>query len=280
MTGWISIHRSIRDHWVWQDAKYLKWWLTILLNVNHEGKKFPVGTEIKTCSPGQSFRSIDQWSAMFSCSKPTTIKFFEMLKNDNMISTEIMGKGNRRKHLLTVVNWSKYQQTETENFTETVPETLPKQYWKLYPNVPPNNNDNNIPTNVGSENPQDLSRETTPERKINYQEVVNLFHQVCKSFPRVKKLTDARKAKIRIRVNELKKQFPGTDHQTVLQELFTKMEASEFLRGNNKNGWKASFDWIFENGKNWVKVYEGNYDHSPVNGKSQPELFTPKIPEL
>ncbi|WP_423128232.1 hypothetical protein [Gaoshiqia sp. Z1-71] len=146
MKGWISIHREIQEHWVWQNEKYLKWWLTIILNVNHEPKKFPVGTELHVCKPGQSFRSVEQWTDMFSCSKPTTLKFFEMLKNDGMIQTEIMGRGNRRKHLLTVVNWVKYQQMETGNFTETVPETLPKQN----PNVPSNNNENNennIPPN-------------------------------------------------------------------------------------------------------------------------------------
>ncbi|MGV8133773.1 MAG: hypothetical protein AB2L20_01045 [Mangrovibacterium sp.] len=42
-----------------------------------------------------------------------------------MIQTEIIGSGNRRKHLLTVVNWGKYQETETENFTETKPEYTP-----------------------------------------------------------------------------------------------------------------------------------------------------------
>jgi hypothetical protein len=56
-----------------------------------------------------------------------------------MIQTEIVGTGNRRKHLLTVVNWAKYQQNETGNFTETKPETLPK----INPNIPPNKNDKN-----------------------------------------------------------------------------------------------------------------------------------------
>jgi hypothetical protein len=135
-TGWIKIYREIQGHWIWQDEKYLKWWLTIVLNVNYESKKFPVGTELFVCNPGQSFRSIEQWTDMFSCSKPTTLKFFEMLKKDDMIQTKIVGSGNRRKHLLTVVNWAKYQQTETENFTETVPKTLPK----INPNVPPNKN--------------------------------------------------------------------------------------------------------------------------------------------
>ncbi|MGQ8336864.1 conserved phage C-terminal domain-containing protein [Sunxiuqinia sp. A32] len=139
MTGWISIYREIQDHWIWQDERHLKWWLTILLNVNHEEKKFPVGCDLFTCKPGQSFKSIEQWTAMFSCSKKTTVKFFELLEKEKMIKREILGRGNRRKHLLTVQNWDKFQRKETEKETETVPKTTPKEY----SNIPPNNNDNN-----------------------------------------------------------------------------------------------------------------------------------------
>ncbi|WP_159522927.1 hypothetical protein [Sunxiuqinia indica] len=133
--GWIKLHRAVQDHWTWQDDKYFKWWLIVLLNVNHKSVEFPVGDDIFTCNPGQSFRSIDKWTALFSCSKPTTIKFFKMLEKDKMITRKNMGKGNRRKHLLTVLNWKEYQQEETENFTESKPKALPK--------VNPNKNDKN-----------------------------------------------------------------------------------------------------------------------------------------
>ena len=139
MSGWISIYRKIQEHWIWQDEKYLKWWLTVILNVNHEPKKFPVGNEVLVCNPGQSFRSIEQWTAMFLCSKKTTVKFFEMLKNDDMIHCEIVGKGNRRKHLLTVVNWDEYQKKETE----ISPSRKPECSVNGNPNVTPNNKDNN-----------------------------------------------------------------------------------------------------------------------------------------
>ncbi len=145
--GWISIHRSIQEHWIWANEKYLKYWMLILLNVNHEPKKFPVGNEIFVCSPGQSFRSIQQWTDLFGCSKKTTVKFFEMLKRDDMISTEILGNGNRRKHLLTVVNWDKYQKTETRMFRERKPECSVNGN----PNVTPNNNENNV-NNENNEN--------------------------------------------------------------------------------------------------------------------------------
>jgi hypothetical protein len=139
MKGWVSLHRNIQEHWIWGDPKYLKWWITILMNVNHEEKTFLVGLETFTCNPGQSFRSIDQWTSQFSCSKKTTIKFFKMLQKEEMIECKNVGKGNRRKHLLTVVNWGKYQSAETENCAERVLKTTLEEY----SNVPSNNNDNN-----------------------------------------------------------------------------------------------------------------------------------------
>lgn len=126
MAGWIKIDRSILNHWIWQDEKYYRWWMTILLLVNYEAKKFPVNGEIFICNPGESFRSIEEWGHLFGCAKKTVFKFFDLLKNDEMITTKTVGSGNRRKHLLTVVNWQKYQQTETEKDTERKPETTPK----------------------------------------------------------------------------------------------------------------------------------------------------------
>ena len=159
MKGWVSIHRSIQDHWIWEDPKYLKWWLTILMSVNHEEKAFTVGLEAFICNPGQSFRSIEQWTSQFSCSKKTTIKFFKMLQKEDMIECKNLGKGNRRKHLLTVANWSKYQATETENYTERVPEITPKEY----PNIPPNNNDNND---------DNVNKKKGADKKIDFDEAL------------------------------------------------------------------------------------------------------------
>lgn len=134
MQGYISIQRAIQKHWIFQDANYLKWWLSILMNVNHSQTKFPVNNELCICNPGESFRSIDGWTALFGCSKKTTIKFFSLLEKDGIIERKILGRGNRRKHLLTVVNWTKYQNLETK--------TTPKGNRNVHRKVPPNNNDN------------------------------------------------------------------------------------------------------------------------------------------
>lgn len=95
----------------------------------------------------------------------------------------------------------------------------------------------------------------TPQEKVDYNRIVDMYHKACPDYPRLIKLSDKRKAKIRVRFEEMK-----YDYKTVAT-IFCKMQASKFLKGDNKNGWKASFDWVFENANNWVKVLEGQYDN-------------------
>jgi hypothetical protein len=92
---------------------------------------------------------------------------------------------------------------------------------------------------------------TPPIReKTDYDKVVGLWHEVCKSYPRVTKLTDKRKKKVDQRMKEL-----DWDYEQ-LRLIFEKMEASTFMRGGS---W-ASFDWVFTSEGNMTKVLEGNYD--------------------
>lgn len=101
--------------------------------------------------------------------------------------------------------------------------------------------------------------ESKPKKKVEVDcdFIVRLYHDRCPSLPRVLKLTDKRKMKIRVRFEEMKFSYE------TLQEVFDKCEASFFMRGDNKRGWKADFDWIFTNSQNWVKVLEGKYDNQP-----------------
>lgn len=135
MDGWIIIHRKIQNHWVWDNERYLKWWLTILLNVNHEEVEFNSFGEVYTCKQGESFRSIEQWTLLFKCSKPTTVRFFKLLEDDGMIECKTIGTGNRRKNLLTVKNWAEYQKLTEINLKPNVTENFTEENSKLEKNL-------------------------------------------------------------------------------------------------------------------------------------------------
>lgn len=100
--------------------------------------------------------------------------------------------------------------------------------------------------------------EERKEKKYPYQGICDLWNSVCVSLPRIAKVTEARRQKIRARLDEFGCQ--PEEWLTTAETLFKRVQASDFLTGR-KTDWKASFDWLFENGKNWVKVTEGNYDN-------------------
>ena len=89
-------------------------------------------------------------------------------------------------------------------------------------------------------------------RKIDYQKIANLYNDICISFPKITKLSDARKKSIKARLNTY-----TIDDFT---QLFTKAQASDFLKGKNNRNWQANFDWLIKD-SNMVKVLDGNYDN-------------------
>lgn len=101
---------------------------------------------------------------------------------------------------------------------------------------------------------------------IPFKEIKDAWNEICVGYPKLHSLSESRKNKMRNRITEM----GGTEKaMPLLREIFAKMQASNFLRGDNKRGWKASFDWLFENDKNWVKVYEGNYEERPEHRKAR-----------
>lgn len=134
-------------------------------------------------------------------------------------------------------------------------------------NNKPLQTDNTVITS-DSKGKETKGEETKPKEKkgkdgkMQYpcSDIVALWNDICGgALPRVKTLSDNRRQKIMCRCEEWGKEREAWLQQA--QELFGRVIASDFLRGGNKSGWTATFDWLFENSKNWVKVIEGNYDN-------------------
>ena len=107
--GWIKLYRSIKSHWIFKDAKFFKWWVIMLIEVNHSEKKINIGYNIYTIKKGQSANSLRTWAELFETSTKSVSKFFQMLSKDNMIKTEIIGKGKQSTTLVNINNYSDYQ---------------------------------------------------------------------------------------------------------------------------------------------------------------------------
>lgn len=92
------------------------------------------------------------------------------------------------------------------------------------------------------------------------KEALERYNTTCVGFGKVRALSDKRKTKLRLRLDEMAR---VGDPLEVIQTVFDKMQASSFLKGGGPRGWKASFDWLLTNDTNWLKVFEGQYDDTP-----------------
>ena len=117
------------------------------------------------------------------------------------------------------------------------------------------------------------TEEKRKEKKIEieypYQDIMRLWNEICGVvLPKLKALNDSRRNKIRVRLNEAKCKTPDEMTQWA-RELFTTCAGSRFLCGENNLQWTATFDWLFSNPTNWVKVMEGNYSNDRGANKSR-----------
>ena len=127
-------------------------------------------------------------------------------------------------------------------------------------------------TDAGASSPPTAdTEEDVRKERVPYDRIRDLWNETCKGFNNVHTLSKSRKAKISVRVTEM----GGVEKvMETIEKLFRKVSESKFLNGDNDRSWKASFDWLFENDKNWVKVMEGNYDNREPNGGHMERMNT------
>lgn len=127
---------------------------------------------------------------------------------------------------------------------------------------------NTMPEKSTENNP--TLEETTEEKQnfiesgnsFNYQAVVNAFNSICVSLPKIQKLTDARKKKIKNLQHHL--------GDMPIEDYFTMIEQSDFLTGRTGKWGNCNFDWIL-NPTNLTKIIEGNYNNKQPQQQNIPQ---------
>jgi DNA-binding transcriptional regulator YhcF (GntR family) len=118
MSGWIKLHRSITEHWLYTEKrKFSKFeaWNDILLTVNYSPAKTIIKGKIININRGESILSLDSWGNKWGWNKSSVKRFFELLKKEGMIEL----KSETITTRLSVCKYDTYQQKENESETQT-----------------------------------------------------------------------------------------------------------------------------------------------------------------
>lgn len=169
--------------------------------------------------------------------------------------------------VITIPNWGKHQNLEQLEARKEYQKEYHREYRKRQKEIADgterkplrkhlrNDDVNSLEGDIEEDIERDKEEDkNTTQRKsrVDYQRILDLYHEICISFPKVRTLSDSRKRSIKARLEKY-----SLDE---IKEAFTLCEASDFLKGKNDRGWKADFDWIM-NDTNIGKILDGKYSN-------------------
>jgi hypothetical protein len=146
--GWISLHRKLQDHWLWQDKPYGKGqaWIDILFLVNYKDNKILMDGQLIDVFRGEHITSEYILSKRWGWSRTKVRNFLSILEKENMIENI---KKDKKRTRLKVCNYNSYQLLRT---TEELEENYRRTTEELQKNL--NNNDNNMLLSIYNKNHQ------------------------------------------------------------------------------------------------------------------------------
>lgn len=283
--GWIKLSRKMVNSPYWLGEKFTRpmCWIDLLFLAEwRKSRTFKVRNKDVTILRGQLYASVRDLATRWLLSVNTVRNILKEMVSDGRIKMESPQTGS----IITICNYDKYQCDGSHIHAEDEPAAAPA------PSLASGTDEPELPEMEMVEvkgpdapppalpiieaEPVEAEVVEAPAkrkkgREIDYDFIIRLYHDRCPSYPTIKKLTEKRKTKIRLRFEEMK-----YDYET-LQTVFDKAEASRFMRGDSRKGWKADFDWIFENSDNWVKILEGKYDNPEQNNITPPNNGTNAI---
>ena len=242
---YVKISRKILD-WEWYtDINTKVLFLHILLKANWKPSRFQ-GTEVPRGSLVTSQQNMATETGLTIKNVRTALKHLEN-------TGEVAVSRHPKFSIITVKNYNQYQSSgsqmavdgQSDGSRGATIEEGKKERKEEY-----------------NKSPKGDYESGTPENSI-YTTIRELYNSVCGSYPRLVKMSEARKKAINARIRA------GYTHED-FRILFEKAEASEFLKGANKRNWRATFDWLISD-TNMAKVLDGNYDARKEAVKDEPE---------
>ena len=239
MSGWISLQRDVRKHWIWEDPVKFHRWVDILMSANYQSGKVNIGMDLFECDRGQTIVSLSSWSRRWRVSKSTVHHFFKLLERDGMIKLENLKKTVR----ITICNYDDYQRAPNDDKTQRERRE----------------NETRTPAELNNkiDNINNLKKEEGREKIVC--EILECYKINCNKLVPLERISDAVERVVWERFEEY-----GLE---VIAEICKKAGENEFLAGKNKRGWKADLLWLMRK-INFEKVLSGYYDRYTAKSNS------------
>jgi uncharacterized protein YdaU (DUF1376 family) len=109
-----------------------------------------------------------------------------------------------------------------------------------------------IPKTQSDSSPNGESENAARSPPVPYQQIIDLYHKYCPTFPKVVKISTARKKSIRARWKD------EASDLTFWENYFKDAAKSKFCNGHNDRGWVGDIDFLIRE-RTMIKMQEGAY---------------------
>ena len=241
MQGWVSIHRSITDHWLWKDQPFSKGqaWVHLIMLANHQDNKFLIKSTLVECNRGQLARSLSGLAKEFGWTVKKVRGLLSILESNGMITIK---KGTVTS-IITICNYEEFQEKNNTEGTARAQQGHSKGTLGAT-----NNNVNNENTN----NTSDSSEPDSPKKvdKVPYQKIADLYKSILvdtgepgMSLIDMQKLTTKRKTAIKKYWTREGKH--GLERvEGYFNWLWSNRHNHSWVFGGNDRGWRADLEYL------------------------------------
>lgn len=239
--GWVSIHRSIYDNWIWNDDEEFdkrSAWIDLLLMVNHEDKKVLIDGNLEMVKRGQRITSIRKLCTRWRWSRTKVNNFLKLLEKDNMIQLKIEP---HKKTVITIVNYNFYQDDNkskkaSEEPVKDQPEASEEPVKSL-------NNNERIMINNDNNDDDEIYILNILERTLNKKISQSSVKKLIKNFGRdnvkllAEKINESTWLKENIDLNKISKKF----FNSITEDKYKDYEKKEEVK-DDKYDWYKPLD--------------------------------------
>lgn len=248
MSNWVKLSRKLATSAIAAKPEYLAVWVHLLMAASYKEGEILVGRQVVRLKPGQLVFGRHKFSEKTGVSEAIVRSALQVLKSLQQITI----KSETKFSVITITNWSHYQESEPANDQQGTS------------NEPATNHNKEVQEiqeedlkHMSSAKPKDgkqAKKEKTPETP--YEEILALYKKRLPSLPQIRFLDDARKKAMRGRWQS----HPKCQQLEFWDGFFLLVSNSDFLMGRTQKPWNGCcFDWIF-NASNFKKIVEGNYN--------------------
>jgi hypothetical protein len=157
MSGWIKIHRQLKEKAYYKDSEFIHLWLHLLLCANHANGEYLNGYEIIKLKKGQFVTGRKKLSLETGISESKIERILKVFESEQQIEQQT----NSRSRVISILSWDKYQETEQQ---------VDSKWTANEQQVDTNNNDKN--------NKNDKNKNTIPSffEFLDYAKTLDKYH--------------------------------------------------------------------------------------------------------